>query len=130
MPVEGFSHYNLRAPRELMEQLREFYCDVVGLHVGYRPPFRSHGYWLYAEEQAVLHLSEAQSDNSDDSPTPARSSTFDHAAFSCSGRESYEALLGKAGIPFRTARVPETTQVQLFFRDPAGNGIELNFNER
>ena len=59
MPAIGFSHYNLRAPRALLDELREFYCDVVGLELGARPPFRSFGYWLYAGGHPVLHLSEA-----------------------------------------------------------------------
>ena len=58
MTVVGFNHYNLRAPRELLEQLRSFYCDVVGLRVGPRPSFASFGYWLYAGEQDILHLTE------------------------------------------------------------------------
>jgi catechol 2,3-dioxygenase-like lactoylglutathione lyase family enzyme len=62
MSVVGFNHYNLRAPRELMEQLKAFYCDVLGLTQGKRPPFDSFGYWLYAGDQCVLHLSEAQPD--------------------------------------------------------------------
>lgn len=31
MPALGFSHYNLRAPRALLDELRDFYRDVVGL---------------------------------------------------------------------------------------------------
>ena len=54
MKILGLDHYNLCAPRELLEELREFYTDTVGLTVGYRPPFDSAGYWLYAGEQAVL----------------------------------------------------------------------------
>lgn len=57
MSVIGLDHYNLRAPRPLLDTLRDFYIDVVGLRLGARPPFRSHGYWLYAGAQAVLHLS-------------------------------------------------------------------------
>ena len=41
MATLAFAHYNLRAPRKLLDELRDFYCDVVGLRVGERPPFRS-----------------------------------------------------------------------------------------
>jgi catechol-2,3-dioxygenase len=34
------------------------------------------------------------------------------------------------GISYEVSVVPQTTQVQLFFSDPAGNGVELNFDER
>ncbi len=120
----GLNHYNLRAPRPLMEQLRRFYCDVVGLMPGERPPFASFGYWLYAGDQPVLHLSETRAG---DPAVPAGASTFDHAAFSCCGRAEFERKLEQSGIAFTTARVPGTTQVQLFIKDPAGNGVELNF---
>ena len=32
--IQGFAHYNLRAPRPLLEELRKFYTEVVGLSVG------------------------------------------------------------------------------------------------
>ncbi|WP_342119836.1 diguanylate cyclase [Pseudoduganella sp. OTU4001] len=126
MPAVGFSHYNLRAPRALLDELRDFYRDVVGLEVGPRPPFRSFGYWLYAGPEAVLHLSEAGPAE----VRPAHSAgTFDHAAFRCTGHPSYERELARRGIVFRTAVVPETRVLQIFFQDPAGNGVELNFAE-
>jgi catechol-2,3-dioxygenase len=124
MRTVSFSHYNLRAPRVLLEELCAFYCEVVGLAVGQRPPFGSFGYWLYAGERDVLHLSES-------APDEARSTeamnTFDHAAFNCIGRTEFERLLAERSIKYEVAQVPQTGQVQLFFNDPAGNGVELNF---
>jgi catechol-2,3-dioxygenase len=124
MPTIGFSHYNLRAPRELLECLRSFYCEVVGLSVGYRPLFSSFGYWLYAGNHDVLHLSEAA--HGEERPAQA-SGTFDHAAFACEGRAEFEQRLVERGIEYEIAHVPQTGQVQLFFKDPTGNGVELNF---
>lgn len=124
MTTLGFSHYNLRAPRALLDELRDFYRDVVGLSVGWRPPFRSFGYWLYAGEHAVLHLSEAgPEENRPAQPT----GTFDHAAFSCIDLAAYESKLSARGIKYRVAAVPATQQLQIFITDPAGNGVELNF---
>ena len=124
MLTSGFSHYNLRAPRELMEQLRAFYCEVVGLRTGERPPFKRFGYWLYAGERDVLHL--AESDPGEAIEIGA-ATTFNHAAFNCSGRREFERKLTDVGLKYSVARVPLTGQVQLFFQDPAGNGVELNF---
>jgi catechol-2,3-dioxygenase len=125
MPVNGFDHYNLRAPLAVLEQLREFYCEVVGLTVGERPPFRHFGYWLYAGERPVLHLSEA---GAQESRSTTVRTTFAHAAFDCTDRAAYERRLTKRGIAYRVAQVPATNQVQLFFQDPAGNGVELGFD--
>ncbi len=46
MATIGLNHYNLRAPRELLDKLKEFYCEVVGLELGQRPPLDGSGYWL------------------------------------------------------------------------------------
>lgn len=124
MNILSFSHYNLRAARPMLEQLRAFYTEVVGLRLGDRPPFKSFGYWLYIGEQEVLHLSEA---GDEEERSKDAINTFDHAAFNCRGRREFEAKLTRLGIPYRTAEVPLTKQVQLFFTDPAGNGVELNF---
>ena len=126
MPVTGFNHYNLRGDRRTLDALRDFYVDVIGLRLGERPPFAHFGYWLYIGQQAVLHLSEAR-------PNEVREAnvtgTFDHVAFSCDSREEFEARLRERGIAFRQSHVPLTETLQLFLRDPAGNGVELNFAE-
>jgi catechol-2,3-dioxygenase len=124
MPVTALNHYNFRAPRALLDELRTFYCNVVGLKEGARPPFRFFGYWLYAGGNPVLHLSEA---GTDEDRTAGSVNTFDHAAFTCTGRREMEAHLTLCGVVFRRAEVPMTRQVQLFLQDPAGNGVELNF---
>ena len=124
MPVTGFSHYNLRADRATLDALREFYVDLVGMRVGSRPPFASFGYWLYIGEQAVLHLSEARSH---ERRLPHANGTFDHVAFECVGLAQFEAHLRARGIAFRRTHVPLLDLWQLFFVDPAGNGVELNF---
>ncbi|MDN7932961.1 VOC family protein [Burkholderia metallica] len=124
MPVTGFSHYNLRADRATLDALRDFYVDIVGLQEGFRPPFNSFGYWLYAGTQAVLHLSEARPGESRPSSV---ANTFDHVAFSCTDAEATARHLTDANVPFTSTHVPLTGQVQMFFRDPAGNGVELNF---
>lgn len=125
MPIRGFDHYNLRAARPLLDQLRDFYRDVVGLTVGDRPPFRRFGYWLYAGDRPVLHLSEA---DYTETRSTAATTTFAHAAFDCTDRAAFERRLGEHGIRYRVAKVPITNQVQLFFLDPAGNGVELGFD--
>ncbi len=124
MPVQAFDHYNLRAPRALLDELCAFYRDVVGLTVGERPPFRRFGYWLYAGVRPVLHLGEADPQDICDAGVEG---TFNHASFACTNRPEFERRLAAMKISYRTASVPLTGQVQLFFHDPAGNGVELCF---
>ena len=125
MGIAGFDHYNLRAARSTLDELRDFYRDVVGLTVGHRPPFRRFGYWLYTGERAVLHLS-LTDEGEERSGTAVN--TFSHAAFNCTGRAEFERRLKALGIPYRTAQVPLLNIAQLFFHDPAGNGVELQFD--
>jgi catechol-2,3-dioxygenase len=125
MPVRGFDHYNLRASRDRLDRLRDFYRDVVGLVEGERPAFRRFGYWLYVGSYPVLHLSEG---DADESAGAGGGGGFNHAAFHCTRRDEFEQRLTRLGVSYRVARVPQTRQVQLFFDDPAGNGIELIFD--
>lgn len=120
----GLNHYNLRADRPLLDALRDFYCEVVGLRVGERPPIASFGYWLYAGDQGVLHLSLARPGEARE---PVAGGTFDHVAFTCTGCAGFRALLESRGIAHRVAEAPDSGLVQIFFQDPAGNGVELNF---
>lgn len=123
MKIVDFDHYNLSAPHEMMERLRVFYTDTVGLAVGYRPPSRRPGYWLYAGDRAVLHLSEAPEGSAERS----EETTFNHAAFKCSGLEECQQRLSDNGVEYTSAHIPEINLSQLFLSDPAGNGVELNF---
>lgn len=126
MSTVGFNHYNLRAPRELMDKLKAFYCEIVGLTEGQRPPFENFGYWLYAGDQCVLHLSQAKPD---EVRLTHVTTTFDHVAFTCTNRAEVEARLKQHNIEFKTGRVPTLGIAQLFFKDPAGNGLELSFSD-
>ena len=124
MPVLGLSHFNIRASRPLLEKLRDFYVDIVGLRPGFRPPFQRYGYWLYAGETDVLHLTEA---DASESQVINVLTTLDHVALKCEGRAAYEATLAQHGVLYKVAAVPQAQQVQVFFDDPAGNGVELIF---
>jgi len=50
-------------------------------------------------------------------------------AFSCENAADMERRLTEAQVPYSRRYVPLTRQLQLFFADPAGNGVELNFAE-
>jgi catechol-2,3-dioxygenase len=125
MPVSGLHHFNLRADADTLIRLRDFYIDVVGLKPGYRPPFKSAGYWLYAGDAAVLHLSHTTP--GEDRPVSVLG-TFDHVAFAAHDHAACLAALIAHNVPFSQDVIPATQQRQVFFNDPAGNGVELNFH--
>lgn len=126
MPAHAIHHINIRARRTLVRELKEFYESVLGLRAGRRPPFNSTGHWLYLGDTPVVHLVE---DELVQDSTEVRGPAVDHVAFSCTGLREFEHLLAEKDIRFRRTEVPETSIVQLFFLDPAGNGVELQFDD-
>jgi len=54
MPLGVLQHFTIE-PQDL-ERTREFYCDVLGLENGDRPPLDFPGYWLYSGGVATVHL--------------------------------------------------------------------------
>nr|WP_316654411.1 VOC family protein [uncultured Gellertiella sp.] len=124
MKTLGLNHINIRAPRPLLEDLRDFYRDVVGLAEGFRPPFAGFGYWLYAGDQPVVHLYETAPE---DIRTSGVAVPLDHFAFSCEDRADFEATLSRLAIPHVSKTIPQTGHGQIFVTDPAGNRVELQF---
>ncbi len=122
--IVGINHYNLRADEKTIEALKEFYIEIVGLKLGHRPPFKNGGYWLYANQKDVLHLSFSKNGIVNELNV---NSTLDHIAFTCQNENMHIDLLNKKNIKFSIREVPEIGTRQIFFKDPAGNGIELIF---
>jgi catechol 2,3-dioxygenase-like lactoylglutathione lyase family enzyme len=114
-------HINIRAPRELIDQVRRFYHDLLGLVEGPRPDFGSEGHWLYAGERALVHLSVS------DNGAGGQTGHLDHVAFQSSDLQALRARLESMGVGFRSNHIPELDMTQVFFTDPAGIGIEVNF---
>ena len=128
MAVLRLGHVNLRGPAGLVEELKNFYVDVIGLRAGPRPTFRSgsSGYWLYAGERDVIHLS----------VDPRRATTadvpqagFGHFALLCDHTdfEQTRARLEALGVEYTVDEVEERGQIQVFLADPAGTTVELTF---
>ena len=125
MPVTEINHINLRANRDMMHVLRDFYCDIVGLKVGPRVATTSYGFWLYIGDNDVVHI--AEYNKGVGAPDLQVNGTYDHVSFTCIDMPAMEAHLQTHLIPYST-RVLNNDVQQINFKDPAGNGIELNFN--
>ena len=125
--INAIDHYNLRSDEKMIETLKDFYINIVGLKLGHRPPFKSKGYWLYAKEKDVLHLSSSK-DNVKNLINV--NSTLDHVSFSASDKVFFTEILARNNIFFKERYIPEINIEQLFFKDPAGNGIELIFLDK
>jgi len=118
----NLDHINIAAPGSLLEQLKAFYCLIFELEEGFRPSSSSAGYWLYADSSPLIHLSE-----SDRHQCADRQGHLDHVAFRASDQEAMMQRLADVGVAFHVDHIPELDMTQLFFEDPAGNGLEANF---
>lgn len=116
-------HINIRTPRGLLTRVRDFYCAVLGLEEGFRPAFSSEGHWLYADDKPIVHLSLGA-----ETAQAAARTCFDHVAFQATGLDDFRARLDALGVKYRSSYIPELHMSQLFFSDPAGTGLEVNFS--
>ncbi|HZZ91033.1 MAG TPA: VOC family protein [Usitatibacter sp.] len=119
MAIEGMNHFNVLT--DDVEATRRFYCDVLGLTKGERPPFSFDGLWLYAGGRPILHVSARKLG-------AEREGVIDHIAFTCSDLRATTARLDESGIKYSLGRQVGTGIWQLFCRDPAGARVELDFD--
>ncbi|MFL5830526.1 MAG: VOC family protein [Solirubrobacteraceae bacterium] len=119
-----------------IDRSREFYCRVVGLRVGDRPPLEFPGYWLYAGETPCLHIAERRAYlrhaawmGLNVPHEPPGTSNVDHIAFNASDYEELTERLDHAGVEAVRNHIPGVGLRQLFFDDPNGVRIEINVKQ-
>ena len=123
-----FNHFNIRAPRPVLEDVKNFYLEVIGLTEGFRPDKLIHGYLLYLEDSPVLYLMEWNVM----AETPKYGNGhLDHVAFSCDGLEEFINRLKNLDVVYtrRDFNIGGGVFTQLEVTDPVGNGVELNFSQ-
>ena len=96
-----------------LEGVRRFFCGIVGLNDGPRPPFRVGGYWLYADGRPVIHLVEGTLP-----PVEGKaSSRIDHIALRVNDAAEWATLVDRMrsnNVPYTLAEVPLADELQLF----------------
>lgn len=125
MAISELNHINIRT--NLMEETKDFFVDVVGLEVGDRPPFDSHGYWLYCDGIAIVHLS--LSDPAGDRRTVAegRGDGLDHIGLFAHDLAGTEETLSTHDVTYCKRMAAGGRLIQVFFHDPNGVQVELAF---
>ena len=137
MALKKLEHYLLRA--QDLEKSKRFYTEILGLQVGYRPPFLFQGYWLYLHDTPVIHLVAALTPNKaqqhyldhGDHVSADGTGAIDHIAFHADNFTTMLQHLNNLSVKTLHRTVPEEGGVQqIFIWDPDGIKIELNFAER
>jgi catechol 2,3-dioxygenase-like lactoylglutathione lyase family enzyme len=117
-----------------IDATRDFYCEVVGLRLGDRPPLEFPGYWLYADAaSACLHVAERAAYLSHLSTLGLTAGQrtggeIDHVAFDATDYASTSARIEARGITPVRNTIPGGPR-QLFVDDPNGVRIEINVRD-
>jgi 4-hydroxyphenylpyruvate dioxygenase-like putative hemolysin len=122
--VNNLDHYNIIGPQALLEQVKDFYLRIFDFPVGPRPEFDIEGAWLYNGEQSLVHLV-----LDENASCLSGGGVINHIALACEGLEAFIERLTNENVQFKLLTVPQLSITQLFFHDPAGVGLELNFKE-
>lgn len=118
----NIDHINISAPKDLLKEVRDFYCEVLGLREGFRPNLSRPGFWLYAGDNALIHLVESNSHYASERP-----GYLDHFALRSAGLQETLERLQSRNIDHRTSFIAELGLTQVFCKDPAGTGVEIGF---
>ena len=120
MAITGMNHFTVLT--DDVDRTVEFYRATVGLEPGPRPDLGFPGAWLYCEGQAVLHIIGGRSKDQ------LKPGVLDHMAFSASGLAATLARLDALGIHYAHRRQAGYGTWQVFFFDPNGARVELDFD--
>jgi catechol 2,3-dioxygenase-like lactoylglutathione lyase family enzyme len=115
-----------------LESTRQFYCQVLGLRVGERPPLEFPGYWLYAGATPCVHVAErgAYEAHASSLGLPAADgAVVDHVAFNAGDYDAVNARVQRAGVPAVRNTVTGAGLRQLFIEDPNGVRVEINVRD-
>src|SRR5437764_15100638 len=82
-----------------LEATRDFYRDVLGLRVGFRPDLDFPGYWLYCGDVPVVHL--VPRANAIGGGPSADTGPFAHFALLASDFPALKATLETKGVKYR-----------------------------
>jgi catechol 2,3-dioxygenase-like lactoylglutathione lyase family enzyme len=135
----SLNHFSIRTVD--LDACERFYCGLLGLKKGPRPPFPFPGLWLYAGEtdrydNAAVHIIGIDRNDPEglkkylgdrDETGLAGSGAVDHVAFFATGLKETLDKLRANGIEGRERTVPLLGLHQVFIDDPNGIVVELNF---
>ena len=115
-------HINISAPMDLLERVRDFYCEVFDLTPQFRPGFSTRGFWLYAQDKAIIHLVVSSHHHENE-----KQGYFDHFALRTTGLAKVLEKLDAFNIEYTANHLPEISLTQIFCKDPSGTGVEISF---
>jgi catechol 2,3-dioxygenase-like lactoylglutathione lyase family enzyme len=120
MAVKGMNHFTVLT--DDVEGTVQFYGEFLGLHAGPRPDFDFPGAWLYAGAAPILHLIGGRKKGE------LRAGVIDHMAFTGQDLSGTLNALKARGVEHTCRRQVSSGTWQVFFHDPNGAKVELDFD--
>lgn len=135
MPLSHIEH--LLIASDDIDATRDWYARVLGMASGPHPDFGFPVHWMYLGGVDVVHIGpsakmagaiQKQYLGRTSQASAQGTGAIDHIAFRASGLREMISHLRKQNIPFTQRRANGQALFQLFFHDPNGIKIELNFD--
>ena len=134
MPLSHIEHLLVAA--DDIDATRDWYARVLGMTSGPHPDFGFPVHWMYLGGVDVVHIGpSAKMAGENQKKYLGRTSqggqgtgAIDHIAFRATGLKEMISHLRSEGIPFTQRRANGQALFQLFFFDPNGIKIELNYD--
>ena len=135
MPLSHIEHFLVAA--DDIDATRDWYARVLGMKSGPHPDFGFPVHWMYIGEVDVVHIGpsakmagaiQKQYLGRTSQASGQGTGAIDHIAFRASGLRQMLQHLRAEGVPFTQRRANGQALFQVFFHDPNGIKIELNFD--
>ena len=137
MPLTHIEHVLVAS--DDIDATRDWYARVLGMTSGAHPDFGFPVHWMYLGEIDVVHIGpsarmagaiQKQYLGRTSQGSEQGTGAIDHIAFRATGLRAMLEHLRKEQIRFTQRRANGQALFQLFFHDPNGIKIELNFDAR
>ena len=137
MPLSHIEHFLVAA--DDIDATRDWYARVLGMRPGPHPDFGFPVHWMYLGDVDVVHIGPSAKSAGENQKkylgrTSGRSAqdpgtgAIDHIAFRATGLRAMMAHLEAENISFSRRRANGQALFQLFFYDPNGIKVELNYD--
>src|SRR6266850_2374130 len=135
MPLKHIEHFLVAA--DDIDATRDWYARVLGLTSGPHPDFGFPVHWMYGGSVDLVHIGPSAAKAGEiqkkflgrtSQDTGTGTGAIDHIAFRATGLRATLEHLRKEKIQFSQRRANGQALFQVFFYDPNGIKIELNYD--
>ena len=135
MPISHIEHFLVAA--DDIDATRDWYARVLGMRSGPHPDFGFPVHWMYLGDVDIVHIGPSAKQAGEiqkkflgrtSQDAGAGTGALDHIAFRATGLKQMLQHLHAEKIGFSQRRANGQALFQLFFFDPNGIKIELNYD--